>query len=91
VPAVSFRVPRMLEPYCGGRTFEVEADTVRAALDAAMRLHPLLRTHLEDEEGRLRPHVNVFHNDTEVRRLPSLEEPVREGDQIVVLQAISGG
>jgi hypothetical protein len=52
---------------------------------------PLLRVHLFDEAGALRQHVQIFVNGTDSRHLPSLQVPVADGDEIIVLQAISGG
>ena len=92
MPEVRFRLPSLLAEFAGNqRSFVVDANTVGAALDAAMDTYPLLRTHLEDEGGVQRPHVNVFFNDTEVRQLSSLAAPVRDGDEITIIQSVSGG
>ncbi len=79
-------------PFTGERReFSVEAATLRQSLNTAKDRFPLLRVHLEDETGIQRPHVSIFYNDTELRQLGSLDQPVREGDEITILQAISGG
>ncbi len=57
-------------------------------MDAVFARHPELRVHLLDEQGALRPHVTLFHNEIAIR---SLEGPVDEGDTLTVLQAVSGG
>lgn len=75
----------------GRRRFAVDAQTVEGALRAAQDVYPLLRVHLFDEKGALREHVQIFVNSTDCRELPSLEVPLSEGDEIIVLQAISGG
>jgi molybdopterin synthase sulfur carrier subunit len=92
VPQVTFSVPRMLTGFTDGkRRFAVDAHTVEGALRAAEKAYPLLRVHLFDEKGSLREHVQIFVNATDTRDLPSLDAPVSEGDEIIVLQAISGG
>ncbi len=92
MPAVTISVPRMLTTFTdGNRRFAVDADTVSGALTAAENVYPMLKGHVFNENGEIREHVQVFVNATEVRQLPSLNEPVREGDEIIVLQAISGG
>ncbi len=82
----------MLTDFTGGqRHFEVDAQTLEGALRAAEKTYPLLRVHLFDEKGDLRQHVQVFFNSTDCRELPSLDVPAKDGDEIIVLQAISGG
>lgn len=75
----------------GKRHFTVDASTVEGAFRAAELAYPLLRLHLFDEKGAVREHVQIFLNSTDSRDLPSLEAPLSEGDEIIILQAISGG
>jgi hypothetical protein len=44
-----------------------------------------------DEVGSLRPHVNVFVNGENIRHLSGLATTLREGDEVWLLPAISGG
>ena len=92
MPTISISVPRMLSSFTGGkRRFAVDADTVAGALGAAEKMYPMLRVHLFDETGGVRQHVQIFVNATDCRDLLSMQEPVKDGDEIIVLQAISGG
>ena len=85
-------VPRLLTSFTDGkRRFTVDAETVSGALAAAEKAYPMLRGHVFDETGGVREHVQVFVNATDSRQLPSLDVPVKDGDEIIVLQAISGG
>jgi sulfur-carrier protein len=87
---VAVRVPRSLaSSYGGERSLEVEGGTVREALADAIRLNPLLGTHLFAEDGSVREHLHVFLNEDDVRS--ALDSATREGDEIVILQAMSGG
>jgi len=89
---VLVRLPGLLAHIMSGsRQVEVQADTVQGAVDQLLADYPALRVHLYDESGRLRPHVNLFHNDTNIRRLSSLDSPIRDGDTLTVMQAVSGG
>jgi len=78
----------------GGRT-RVEIDgphaTVREALGGLFARHPALRPRLVDEQGRVRPHVNVFVGSESIRPGRGLDTPLRDGAEIVVLPAVSGG
>jgi molybdopterin converting factor small subunit len=82
----------MLTSFTGGkRRFSVDAETVAGAFAAAAKIYPMLRAHIFDEAGGVREHVQIFVNATDSRQLPSLNEPVSDGDEIIILQAISGG
>lgn len=88
--AAVVRVPHMLAASCGGRrVLEVDGRTARDALDDAIRRHPLLSTHLFDGSGAVREHVHVFLNEDDIRG--ELDVPFKAGDELVVLQAMSGG
>jgi molybdopterin converting factor small subunit len=89
---VQVRLPGLLAQILGGsREREVQADTLQGALDRLLVDYPALKVHLYDESGQLRPHVNLFYNDTNSRWLSSLEVTVHDGDTVTVMQAVSGG
>jgi molybdopterin converting factor small subunit len=88
MPLVQVTIPRMLAELIGGnRHQDVEAATVRGALETAISRHPELAVHVFDETGEIRPHVSVFHNE----RSAQLHAELNDGDAVVVLQAVSGG
>jgi len=89
VPRVSFT--GNLRRHVACPPADVAGATVRAALDAVFALHPLLRSYILDDQGRLRRHVNVFVNDRMVADRSGLTDPVAETDEVFVLQALSGG
>jgi sulfur carrier protein ThiS len=74
---------------CPSRT--VEGRTVREALDAVVKDDPRLGAYLVDEQGRLRAHVAVFVGGAFVRDRAALSDPVPDGAEVHVLQALSGG
>jgi sulfur-carrier protein len=88
--SVVLRVPPTLAQFCAGeRVLMVSGATVASALGDATTRHPLLRAQLLDEGGRVREHLHLFLNDTDVRR--DLDTVLREGDELTVLRAMSGG
>ncbi len=90
--AVEIFLPSILHPAAGGQSsVNVEATTVQGCLDALAAAHPQIATHLFDDGGALRQHVNIFWNDRSTRWLESLDVAVSPGDSITVLQAVSGG
>ena len=87
---VSVEVPAILGDAIGSRTVPIDAATPAEAL-AALRAHPRLGPLLFDESKKLRPHVLLFLNDTDVRHLPSLETRLKPTDRLAIVQAVSGG
>jgi len=92
MPRVTIELPSLLERFAGGaRALELEADTLRGALDALVRACPELEVHLFDERGAFRRHVLCFHNGTNTRWLDGLDGSLADGDAIRLMQAVSGG
>lgn len=94
MPAVSvpFTLPGLLASCTGGQNVvHVEAETVADSMDALLAAYPLLKVHLFEADGRLRPHVMFLYNDRSIKWLDSLEIPLQPGDKMTVLQLVSGG
>jgi molybdopterin converting factor small subunit len=86
------RLPTPLRPYADGRKeVEVTGGTVADALGNLAKLYPDLSHHLYDEGGRLRPYVNVFLNEDDVRTLQGESTPIADGDRLVIVPSIAGG
>ena len=78
--------------FAGGvKEVRLEAATVGAAMDALAAAHPSLRERLRDEHGRLRTHLALFVNDEDARLLGWEDAPLRDGDVVHVIPALSGG
>ena len=91
---VTVLLPGPLHPLAGGReVVEVEpaAASVGDALVALWRVHPSLRDRVLTEQGRLRPHVNVFVGRESVRHTGGLATPIHDGAELAILPAVSGG
>ena len=90
--AVRVHLPLALRPEAGGAAcIDVRADDAGQALTQLFSRHRALRRHLLDDTGALRPHVNVFVNQADVRSREGLATRVREGDDIHVVPSIAGG
>jgi molybdopterin synthase sulfur carrier subunit len=89
---IEVSVPSLLSDCTGGQTcFSLAATTLADALQRLLESYPLLRVHLYEETGRLRPHVLIFYNENSIAWLERLDVPLRSGDRLHVLQAVSGG
>jgi len=69
----------------------VEGDTVRLVLERYFDANPVVRGYVLDDQGALRKHVAIFLNHELIRDRVGLTDPVQEGDNIFVVQALSGG
>jgi molybdopterin converting factor small subunit len=91
-PTVSVTVPSLLARFTDGRrTVSIRAATVGESVDRLLEAHPDLEPHLLDGSRRLRPHLKLFHEGTGVNWPDDAGDGLAEGDEVVVLQAVSGG
>jgi molybdopterin converting factor small subunit len=89
---VTIHVPSVLRHYCkGAAELFLSAASVRAALEQLERSHPPLYRSVCDETGKVRRHVNLFVNSSDVRDRDGLDTAVAPGDVITILPAVSGG
>lgn len=87
--SVRVMIPGQLHSYTGGQSqLAAEGATVAAVLDDLDCRHPGLRFRIVDEHGAIRPHVRFF-----VNRDPALtlDRALADGDEFVILGALSGG
>lgn len=69
----------------------VEGSTVREVIEALEHDYPGLRFNLCYETGELRPFVNIFLQQTNIRYLQGLETPVPTGARLQIVQSVAGG
>jgi len=65
--------------------------TLAEVLESACRRHERLRPYLFDDQGVLRSHVVVFVDGVMVQDRKRLSDPVGDGSEVYVMQALSGG
>jgi hypothetical protein len=70
---------------------EVQATTVREALDAAFAGNARARAYVLDDQSALRKHMVIFVDGKRIEDRTALSDPVCENGEIHVLQALSGG
>ena len=89
--AVKIEVPSPLREQAGGQTeVAVAGATVQAALDDLVRQYPALGPKLF-ADGRLRPYINVFVNDEDIRYLDEMQTAVADGQVVAIIPAVAGG
>ena len=91
---ITVELPSALQPFAAGsQVVEVERPcaTVRDALAAVAERWPGVRDRVVDEQGAVRPHVNVFVNEDNSRFRGGLDAPLADGSRILIVPAVSGG
>ena len=89
--AIEVRIPTILRTYTGGeKAVTASGDTLATLIDDLEANHPGIKERLLDG-AELRRFVNIYVNDEDVRFLGSLEAPLKDGDNVVVLPAVAGG
>lgn len=87
-------LPGQLRELVGGRStvsLSTSASTVGEAFEALRQELPAVYDRVFTEQRELRPHVNVFVDQADIRWSGGLETPLRDGGEVVVLPAVSGG
>jgi hypothetical protein len=70
---------------------EAAGRDVREVLDAVFADNPRARGYVLDDRGALRKHMTVFIDGAPVRDRERLSDPVPDGAEVYVFQALSGG
>lgn len=89
---VSIYVPGQLRDRCAGaRRLEMSASRVATLLDEIERVYPALYRSICDDTGAIRRHVNLFVNSSHIRDRDGLATVLVEGDEVIIVPAVSGG
>jgi molybdopterin converting factor small subunit len=89
--AIKVQIPTPMREQAGGKAeVAVSGSTVRAALDDLVKQHPGLATKLFDN-GKIRPYVNIFVNDEDIRYLDEMDTAVTDGVIVALIPAVAGG
>lgn len=89
-----FVIPGPLRELAGNRgevRLQGAAGSVSEALSLLWAHCPGVRDRVVTEIGEVRPHVNIFVDGQSIRYSGGLDAPVRDGAEIYILPALSGG
>jgi sulfur-carrier protein len=81
-------IPSALRSYTEQGEAEASGATLAAVLADLDRRYPGIRFRMIDEQDRVRRHIRIFVNGEQVR---DLTRPLRTSDEVVIVQALSGG
>jgi sulfur-carrier protein len=83
------RIASPLRSYTAGASTVIGGGgTLAEVIDGLEERCPGIRFRMIDEQDRIRPHLRLFVNTAEAH---ALDVPVRDGDTVHVICALSGG
>jgi len=90
--AITVRIPAPLRKLTDGNSDVAAAGgNITALIDDLESNHPGLKARLCDESGGIRPFVNIYLNDEDIRFLDGPQSAVKDGDLVSIVPAIAGG
>jgi sulfur carrier protein ThiS len=90
--SISVQLPPLLRTLSGGaRVMTAEGCSVAEIMADLSKKYPLFARHLFDEAGAIRPNIVFLHDGVLVRAREAATHSVRDGDEIVLTNALAGG
>lgn len=86
------RIPTPLRAYTGGKSdVIVTGAMISEALADLTSQYPPIKPHLFNDGGELRPFVNLFVGEHNIKDLQGLNTPIKDGDRLMLIPSIAGG
>jgi molybdopterin converting factor small subunit len=90
--SVRVQLPPVLRGVMGGeRWLEAAGASIAAVLADLARRHPALGLHLFDEQGAIRHNIVFLHDGEMIRARDANARRIKDGDEIVLTNALAGG
>ncbi len=70
---------------------DISGGTVAEVIQATEVKYPGISDYLLDERGAIRQHMNIFVRGELIEDRETLQDALKENDEIVIFQALSGG
>lgn len=70
---------------------EVSGGTISEIIKALRRRYPYFAERMLDKEGAIRPFINIYVNEEDIRFLQNQQTVVQDGDEIRIIPSIAGG
>ncbi len=81
-------IPSALRSYTERSETEAQGSTLAALLVDLDRQYAGIRFRMVDEQDHIRRHIRIFINGKQVT---DLTQPLAENDEVIIVQALSGG
>lgn len=89
---VTVRIPAPLRKLTNGQgDVTASATNIAGLVENLEASFPGLKERLCDASGAIRPFVNIYLNDEDIRFLQGPDTPLSDGDAVSIVPAIAGG
>ncbi|MEW6401244.1 MAG: MoaD/ThiS family protein [Chloroflexota bacterium] len=86
------RIPTPLRTYTGGQSdVKVNGSNISEALGDLTSQYPTIKPHIFNDGGELRPFVNLYVGEHNIKDLQGVETPIKDGDKLLLIPSIAGG
>lgn len=86
------RIPTPLRAYTNGQAeVNVRGANISEALNDLTVQYPTIKPHLFNDGGELRPFVNLFVGENNIKDLQGVDTPVKDDQKIMLIPSIAGG
>ena len=86
------RIPTPLRAYTSGQSeVTVSGADISEALTDLTNQFPTIKPHIFNDGGELRPFVNLFVGEHNIKDLQGVDTPIKDGDKVMLIPSIAGG
>ena len=89
---ITIRIPSPLRSYTDGQNnILVVGSSVKEVLMDLIVQYPTLKVHMFTDTEELRPFINIFLGDEDIRYLQGIDTPIKNGETLLIIPSIAGG
>jgi len=86
------RIPTPLRAYTSGQAeVNVTGANISEALTDLTNQYPTIKPHLFNDGGELRPFVDLFVGEHNIKDLQGVSTPIKDVEKIMLIPSIAGG
>ena len=90
--AISVKIPTPLRKLTDGNsTVSVSGSDITNIISNLENKYPGIKDRICEENGEIRPFVNIFVNGEDIRYLEGLNSKLSENDEVSIVPAVAGG
>lgn len=88
----SLRIPTPLRSYTAGKSeVDLQGATVAEMMQDLVVQYPAIQPHLFNGDHALRPFVNIFLGEDNIKDLQGMDTPLESDDRLLLIPSIAGG
>jgi sulfur-carrier protein len=89
--SITVQIPPALRTMTKAESVQVDATSVSGAIEALDKMFPGIAIRVCNELGQARKHILIYVDQEDIRYLQGMATPLRGGETVHILPAVSGG